>query len=151
MPNIDEYLKQRSKSYNDAEVAPAKESSFEALPDGNYRVEVKEAVIKQTQDKENYYVNLKLRVEGPSHVGRFIFKACSLQEDRLKYLKTDLSVMGVDLTNIEKLEDALEVIPGRLLEIALKTKGEYQNVWINKLIVDGDITDSPSAKEDLPF
>ncbi len=74
--------------------------------------------------------------------------------DKIGWLKNDLHKAGLKLEKLTDLGESLEHLLDRALEVNVKTKGEYQNVYINK-----EISLEPSTNmapidindEDLPF
>ncbi len=119
--------------------APVEERDFEPLPDGKYQVVVEKVEITRAQTSGNPMLKWTLRVLGPQHRGRLLWRnSVMASRENLKWFKTDLHTCGLDL---EKLSD-LPANLGRLLDVKLeitkRTKDENENIYFNKRIVTED-------------
>jgi len=84
----------------------------------------------------------KLKVIAPSHVGGIIWRNNVIGSDsNVRWLKNDLHVCGLDLDEIKELPAKLEKLLNVALEVTKKTRGENENVYINRRI----ITDRPAS------
>jgi len=108
--------------------------STDEVPDAVYHCSVHTVEIK-TSKAGNLMLAWQLKVIGPSHKGRLIFKQNMIVADaqRLAYLRKDLSTCGIDPGKISTLRDRLELLLDREIEVKVETKG-YRNVYINRLI-----------------
>mgnify|MGYP003651531870 FL=1 len=153
--SFEDYISGRQEAFKNASSEGRSE-----LPIGKYQGIINEAVIKQSEKDGKYYVRFGILVEGPTHVG---FKTSVLhclskpepgKTDRIGYLKTDLKTLGVELEDITKIRDALEVVPDRRIDFEIWKKGEYINVSIKKLILEeGPVGTSvkPEQQNKAPF
>jgi len=110
-------------------------TSTDEVPDGVYHCSVHTVEIK-TSKAGNLMLAWQLKVIGPSHKGRMIFRLNMISGDprRLAYLRKDLSTCGIDPGKISTLRDRLELLLDRQLEVKVQTQGQYRNVYINRLI-----------------
>lgn len=60
-------------------LAEAGDGTYEPIPAGWYRVQVKQAEVVPTKAGTGRYLKLRLDVEGPSHAGRVLFTNINLQ------------------------------------------------------------------------
>jgi len=111
------------------------------VPDGTYHCSVHTVEIKTSKKREdggggNLMLAWQLKVIGPSHKGRMIFRQNMISDDpkRLAYLRKDLSTCGVDPGKISTLRDRLELLLDREIEVVAETRRQYQDVYINRLI-----------------
>ena len=118
-----------------AQSAEVSVSPTDEVPDGVYVVSIHTMEIK-TSKAGNLMLAWQLKVIGPSHKGRLIFRQNMISDDpqRLAYLRKDLSTCGIDPGKISTLRDRLELLLDRQLEVKVVTKGQYRDVYLNRLI-----------------
>ncbi|MBZ0270553.1 DUF669 domain-containing protein [bacterium] len=112
------------------ETAPVEERG--EVPDGKYQVRVERAELKRTKETRKPMLALQLLVAGPTHAGRKIFRNSVIgSEDNVRFLKQDLHTMGVNVPKLSALGEHLEEMVGLGLDVQVKTKDGYTNVYIN--------------------
>jgi hypothetical protein len=95
-----------------------------------------------------------LRVLAGEYQGRCIFRYNGIANfDQVTFLKKDLHTCGLDLAKLSDLEDRIDELVGVVVEVTLKTKGEYQNCYINKQVKVASATERAAADADasLPW
>ena len=130
--------------------APVEEREFEDIPDGKYQVNVEKVELTRAQSSGNPMLKWTLKILGPRFAGRLLWRnSVMASKENLKWLKTDLHTCGLD---IEKLSD----LPARLgdlldvkLEVTKRTKGESENIYLNRRIVVEDL--APEDDSLAPF
>jgi len=130
--------------------APVEEREFEDIPDGKYQVNVEKVELTRAQSSGNPMLKWTLKILGPRFAGRLLWRnSVMASKENLKWLKTDLHTCGLD---IEKLSD----LPARLgdlldvkLEVTKRTKGENENIYLNRRIVVEDL--APEDDSLAPF
>jgi hypothetical protein len=144
-------LDQFDKAYDDAEV----NNEFAPVPDGTYQVFVDEVTMKETKkEPKRPMLSWKFQIVSGSQKGRFLFKntVVSIEskdetQRSLSFIKTDLSICGVELEKFSDIASRLGDLLNANLEVKVSTKGEYQNIYLQKMIdVSGEVTD-----DDIPF
>ena len=70
-----------------------------------------------------------------------------LNGDNIKWLKQDLITCGLALNKVSELPNRLYELLDVKLEVTVKTKGEYANVYLNRRIEMADMT-APSEEVD---
>lgn len=112
------------------------------LPEGKYRVEIIGAELKEDK-KGGVGILFQLEVLSGEHEGEKQGKwlglldqdGSLLDENRIKYVKRDLSTLLGDSVDIddfmEEAEDILGDLLGATLEITIKEKDGYTNVYFN--------------------
>ena len=127
------------------------ENPGESVPDGKYQVVVHKVELARSKQSDTPMLKWQLKIIAPHSVGRMIFRNNMLgSAENVKWLKQDLYACGLGL---EKLSD----LPGRLtdlldvaLQVTVKSKGEYSNVFINNRI-DTDTEESLPGMDPLQF
>ena len=129
------------------------------LPDNTYQVRLDAIYIAKSKASERWQTVMELEVMSGSYAFRTIYKYCQMTTSQnLDFLTNDLRKLGVSekfkWTNLEK---EFAKIVDHLYEIALKTKGEFQNVYIQKeltpeqVLQDKTTSNTPDAEDDVPF
>jgi len=137
-PEDDIDLTQFDDEFEAAEVA---ERDFDDVPDGKYQVNVEKVELTRAKSSGNPLLKWALRVLGPQHRGRMLFRNNVLvSADNIKWLKTDLHTCGLELRKLSDLPANLDRLLDVKLEVTKRTNGENTNVYLNKRIVvdDGD-------------
>ena len=76
---------------------------------------------------------------GPTHEGGIIWRNNIIaSKSNVQWLKNDLHVCGLKLVKLsEQLPESLEKLLDTKLEVTVRTRGENQNIFFNKLIDSG--------------
>ena len=107
---------------------------FENLPDGKYQAKIESIRFGHTKEKGLPMFSWDLILVS-SHAGRHIFHNRVMSSaDNVKYAKQDFTNVGLHANSINELTDKLDEILDAVIEIQLKTKGQYQNCYINKVV-----------------
>ena len=125
------------------EQAPVEERNFDDVPDGKYQVKVEKAEL--THSKTSGFPMLKwtFKILGPTYAGRLLWKHAVIGNDEaVKHIKGDLAVCGIILPKFSQLNQFLAKLLDLKLEISKQTRGEFENLYINKLISGGEETAS---------
>ena len=142
---------------DDYESAEAPEG-FGNVPDGQYQIKVDRAFLKHSQNG-NPMLSWELEILVGQYAGRKIFKNNMLMsQENFGFLKADLDVCGVTLKKLSDLPNRLEDLIDTQLEIKKVTKGEFKNVYFQRMIETSasGMNRKPSgggykANDDLPF
>ena len=144
---MDVNLEQWNDSYADAVVEESDE--YADIPDGNYDVTVAKVELKNSQ-KGNPMLSWQLKITGPKMAGRMMFRHNMIMNDNnVKWLKSDLSVCGIILDKLSDLAGRLEDLLDLNIKVTKKTNGDFENVYLNGLIGSNDA--GGSVEEDVPF
>lgn len=125
-------------------------SPAEPIPDGKYQVTVER--VELTPAQTSGYLRLKwtLRIIAPRFRGRLLSrKEVMATPENIKWLKTDLHTCGLNLERLSDLPDNLEKLIGVKLEVTKSTRGENENIYFNRRIVDGGDDYDAAAKDTL--
>ena len=112
--------------------ATEERGEFEGLPDGKYQVVVEKVELTHTQNTGNPVLKWTLRVLGPRFANRLIWRNSVITQNTVKYIKTDLHICGLDLDKLSDLPGRLAELLDVRLEVAKKTKGDYENIYFSR-------------------
>ena len=112
--------------------ATEERGEFEGLPDGKYQVVVEKVELTHTQNTGNPVLKWTLRVLGPRFGNRLIWRNSVITQNTVKYIKTDLHICGLDLEKLSDLPPQLHKLLDVRLEVAKKTKGDYENIYFSR-------------------
>jgi hypothetical protein len=145
-------LAQFDDDFAEAEV---EDREFEPIPDGKYQVNVERVELTRAQTTGNPMLKWTLRIIAPRFRGRLLWRNnVMVSRENIKWLKTDLYTCGLSLEKISDLPANLEKLINIKLEVTKRTRGENENVYLNKRIVleDGGDEYGTAAKDALaPF
>ena len=128
-------------------------TDYEAVPDGPYVCVIDKVEFRESKSG-NPYLNWVLIIDGGPHDGRWLFKRNMLANaQNMLFLKKDIAACGCVVP--EKLSDfKLESLLDLKVKVSKKTKGDFENIYIDKVIaeVKGDTPIQQEIdKDDLPF
>ena len=145
--DISAKLAQFDKEWAEAEVRNDK--NFEQVPDGKYQVVVDEVEIVESK-AGNLQLKWQFAVFNGSHKGRKLWKYNGLEKsDHIEYLKKDIATAGLEIAKLSDLPGNLKYLLDQVLEITVKTKGDFTNIYINKSLNDEVVKEVDD--DDLPF
>jgi hypothetical protein len=126
------WLNQRAAAY--AEAQPPVDDGGK-LPDGMYQAEIVGCAVLPSKTTGEPYLSWELRIVSGNYVGRTIRRFNQIRtEQNLMYLKKDLASAGMQLASLPELPEAAQDLVGRILDVKLVTKGDYQNCYIQGLV-----------------
>jgi len=134
---------------DDYQNADGKGGDYDSVPDGKYVVAVEKAQLARTKS-DKPMLKMQLRISGPTQAGRVLFKNSMIATaQNVEFLKRDLVACGVDLVKLSDLPGRLEELLDITLEVRKVTKGEYENVYIQKRLDDatGDACPPPPGDD----
>ena len=133
---------------------------FQPVPDGPYPCVIDKVEFRDYKNG-NPYLNWVLIIDGGPHDGRWLFKRNMLANSQnMVFLKKDIAACGVTLP--DKLSDLeLEALLDKKIKVTKKTKGDFENIYIDHLLLDqehrlasGHFGDTPTQEykdDDLLF
>lgn len=135
---------------DDFQLAEVEEREFEDIPDGKYQVKIDKVELTKAQSSGNPMLKWTFKILGPKCAGRLLWRnSVFASKENLKWFKTDLHTCGVDIQKLSDLPARLGDLLDVALEVSKRTKGENENIYINRRIV---ISDMPLEDESLmPF
>jgi hypothetical protein len=117
----------------DAEFEAAQVPDMEEVPDGKYQVRVNTVKLAQSQ-KGDPMLKWDLVVISGQHADRHIFKNSVITPASLPFVKGDLQTLGLTLAKFSDLPNHLELLLDLNIEVTKRTKGDFTNVYFNKLL-----------------
>lgn len=150
-----------SDSYNNVDLASfddefetlPEEPETDEVPDGKYQARIDGFEITRSKTSGNPMLKWKLRIIAPRCVGRILWRNSVLRNDpeSLRWIKKDLAVVGVRIGKLSELPDHVEAIVGRTVEISKTTRGDYDSIYLNKLVQMDDEAEGTGAGDAIPF
>ena len=111
------------------------ETEFEPVPDGKYQVRVDRVELTRTKTSGQPMLKWALKIIGPSHAGRLLWRNNVIAtKENVKWLKKDLYTAGLELQKLSELPANLDQLLDVTLEITKRTRGEYEDIFLNKRI-----------------
>jgi hypothetical protein len=120
----------------DADFEAAQAPDMEEVPDGKYQVRVNTVKLAQSQ-KGDPMLKWGLIVISGQYADRHIFKNSVITPASLPFVKGDLQTLGLTLPKFSDLPNHLESLLDLSIEVTKRTKGDFTNVYFNKLLQIG--------------
>lgn len=130
----------------DGEFDAAQAADSEEVPDGKYQVRVFSVKLGHSQKGDPMLKWDLVVIAGGNgqHAGRHIFKNAVISQASLPFVKGDLKTLGLQLSKFSELPARLPELLDLTVEVTKRTKGDYTNVYFNKLLIL-----SPGAAEGM--
>jgi len=104
------------------------------VDDGKYQVRIDKAVLCESRNG-NPMIKWDLVVISGIQLNRHIFKNAMITKDSLPFIKGDFKTLGQTINKFSSdLPGALERCLDKTLEVTKRTKGEFTNVYFNKVL-----------------
>lgn len=142
---------------DDYESAEVEDREFEPVPDGKYQTRVQSVELTRAKSSGNPMLKWTIKILAPTHAGRLLWRNNVMaSKENIKWLKNDLHVCGIELEKLSDLPNRLEELLDLTLEITKRTRGENENIYLNRRIeIDAGDRDSEPARdakgEIIPF
>ncbi len=129
-----EDLKKLDDVWRDIEV-DAEGNVFEDVPDGRYQARIDDVYVHRSKNSSRLQIAWNLVITSGQYANRHLYRYTGLETpDNLKFLKQDLFRCGLEVPKLSDLPRQLPKLRDYVIEVQVKTKGEYQNIYINKLV-----------------
>jgi hypothetical protein len=130
----------------------AEEAGGPAIPDGTYQFKIAKAAFAMTgSNKPCFKMTLEV-VAGPDEqVGESLETNDNLEtRENMGWFKSKLARMNINEVGFEDITEGTlaEQLVGRVFEGQAKTKGGFLNIYVNRLISDGDGEGAAAEKEE---
>lgn len=119
-----------------------KKGEYKNPPDGVYQVKIDECRFENAKTSGRLQLAWVFRVVSPMSMdGKPIYHYRGLDGDAsVSWMKREIYACGLHVDSIKELPGNLPYLIDRVIEITLKTTNkngkEYQNLYVNKLIMD---------------
>ena len=117
----------------DADFEAAEAPEMQEVPDGKYQVRVNTVKLAESQ-KGDPMIKWDLIVISGQFADRHVFKNSVITPASLPFVKGDLKTLGLQLAKLSDLPNHLESFLDMNLEVTKRTKGDFTNVYFNKVI-----------------
>jgi hypothetical protein len=137
----------------DFSAAPEEQSS-ESVPDGKYQARIEGLEIVRAKTSGNPMLKWKLRIVGPTHIGRVLWRNTVLSvPENMKWVKKDLLTVGLRLAKFSDLPQHVHEVLGAIVEISKQSKNERENIFLNRRVQTSDapVATAAGAEDVLPF
>lgn len=126
----------------------AKEEGMGNLPDAAYRGRIKEAKIGESGNGRLQHI-LAIKISEGESKGEVVRKYSGMDtEDSIMYLQKDIGRLGHDgFDSMDDLEEINAELIGLYIRFKLVTRGDFQNLYIDKLLGTDDDADADDPDE----
>lgn len=138
-------------SWKKAKDMPNKFSGDE-IDDGRYMASITDADVDESKSSNRLQVMLEFTIQDGEFDKKTKRSYYGLDtEIGIQIVINTLLKLGIEIEDPTNLEDDIKQVIGKLCKIQLKTKGEFQNVYILKVLGDAPVEDkAPSQAVDEP-
>ncbi len=119
------------------------------VPDGDYAAAVDAATMERSKAGAPM-IKWVLKIKGPACVGRLLWKRSVISEESMEFLKRDLCAVGLGRCKVSDLPDVLPRMTGVVLGVTVKSKGNNQNVYLNKVLEKAPARPAAGAARPAP-
>ena len=123
--------------------AAEEESDFGSVPDGKYEVIIDKMDLGRTPNAGYIKITWQLRVTGPTHQNRVIFKSSVVTPNSLRFIKADLRKCSVPIEDLSALPAHLDKLTNLELSVTKRTSNGYENIYIDRCKHSEIIDDLP--------
>ena len=132
-------LSQWDETWQKAEVKDNAGGTYENKPDGKYIGQIAAAAMERTRKDGTPMCVLRFEIQGGPASGEYVHRRALTSSDQVRFLKQDLHNIGLDITALSQLPEALPQWIGVCVEFVLKSKpgndGQvHQNCYLNRWI-----------------
>ena len=107
--------------------------SIEPIPDGRYEVVVDGVELTESKTSGNPMMRWTLRIIGPQMSGRVLWKSRAITEKTLRFVKSELTICGLQLLRLSDLPQRLDDLRNLRLEVVKRERGSFYDVYFNRL------------------
>lgn len=154
----DKKVKGLNEAWGNAQTAAKESRGFtNDIEDGKYFARLVGAEVGESQTSQRVQISWQYAIAEGEHQGKLLRDYDGLEtEQNLTFVLRKLDTLGYDIEdmNAKDLEDVLaDIVKSRpLVRIRVKTKGEYQNIYLDQLIeggAGGGEEEEPEVEEEL--
>ena len=123
----------------------------EEIPDGRYDVRIEDVELYISPNSGNPVLKYTLRVIGPTHSNRVMWKYCGITDKTQHYVADEVKLCGLQLPRFSDLKLNLHQLIGVEIEVTRKTHGDHVNIYFNGLVEGAKLLREDLQEDDLPF
>lgn len=141
-------LANQDQNYDTCEAMEKK--PFEDVPSGRYQAYIDKLYLDRAKTSKRLLLKWELVIAVGPYQGRRLFRNNTLEtQDNLRWLKTDLLAVGLELGKLSDLPEKLSSLIGVMLDINVSIKGDGDqartNVYINKRVDRDNAVPAPTT------
>ncbi len=132
--NVEDELAELEGAWDESE---DKGDTFGDIPDNRYQTKVTKVEIAKSQSSGRLQIAWEFTIMTGEFKNRKKWAYDGLEtKENFDYVKTRLARLGINVKKkkIQDLPELLEACVGLTCEVQVKTRGDFQNVYVNKLI-----------------
>ncbi len=130
---------------------PKPKQQYADLPDGRYEVRIEDVELYKSPNSGNPVLKYTMRVLGPTHADRMLWKRSAITDRTRDYVFDDLRLCGLELEKFSDLKFHLHDLIGVELEVTRRTKENNVNVYFNSTLDARASRQEQEEDDDLPF
>jgi hypothetical protein len=77
-----------------------------------------------------------LRIQGPAHQGRVLWKNRVISQGSLKWVNAELSICGLEAEPFSDLPKLLPALLGIELQVVKRTNNGFEDIYFNRRVKD---------------
>ena len=112
------------------------ESTPESIPDGPYDVRVESVELTKSKTSGQPMLKWMLRIQGPVHQGRVLWKNRVISQASLKWVNAELSICGLEAEPFSDLPKLLPALLGIELQVVKRTNNGFEDIYFNRRVKD---------------
>ena len=121
---------------------------LDLVPDDEYFVRVEKVSLLWTRPGGRPALRWVLRILGPRHRGKVLWRTAAITQTSVKYLKSDLLRCGVRLSRLSELPAHLEELGGLALSVTKTTQEDRERIFFNRLLSAQEASSYEDDSED---
>ena len=141
----------RKAPANEPQSPPAQRSIRFGLPDGRYQVSIESVELTTAKSSGNPMVKWRFRVTSGAFENRLMFKNRAITPNTIDWVKKEMDACGLELEPFSDLPNRLRDLVNVRLAVAKVTKGDNENIYINKRLTPPPADVLAELSDDIPF
>ena len=123
---------------------------FSPVPDGQYQARIDNAVLELSKSSKRPQISYELTIVSGEYENRKLWKRDGIDgEEQLEWTKGTLETLDLEIPdNINDLPDCIDGAKGLGVEITVRTKEEFQNIYFNELLDLDDVVDEDEEEDE---
>lgn len=151
--SIKKQLDMARKNWKKAKEKAESGAFGDTFEDGRYKVTIAKAELQESKSSGRLQVMLAYEFLEGGYLGKTKYDYPGIDsEDNLARFLGLMGKMGFEIDNPDDIEDALEeLVEKRItLRVSLKTRGEFQNVFIEKVLTGSEAEEEVGTEDAVP-
>lgn len=120
------------------------------VPDGRYGVRVEDVGFSRSSNG-NPMIVWRLRITGPQHTDRLLWKRRAITENTMAFVKEELELCGLELRRFSDLPNETSRLVGVQVDVVKRTKDNRYDIFFARPRAMTAAAGVDSGGDDLPF